>query len=88
MLYVYWKLSFKSIMNELDGSPTEELDLLIRWLGPESSKQIDNIRAYNAANPADAVNEIWNRLEQRFGSPEIIESCLKQRIVSFSDHHD
>lgn len=75
-------------MNELDGSPTEELDLLIRWLGPESSKQTDNIRAYNAANPADAVNEIWNRLEQRFGSPEIIESCLKQRIVSFSDHHD
>jgi hypothetical protein len=29
------------------------------------------------------VNKIWNRLEQRFGSPEIIESCLKQRIVSF-----
>lgn len=83
MFFVSWKLSFKGIKNELDASPIEVLDLLIRCLGPEPSKQGANIRACNAANSADAVNTIWNRLEQRFGSPELIESGLKQRIVSF-----
>lgn len=58
--------SFKGIKNELDASPIEELDLLIRWLGPEPSKQAANIRACNAANSADAVNKIWNRQEQRY----------------------
>ena len=37
--YFMWKTSFKSIVKELGVTFTEELDLLCRWLGPESSRQ-------------------------------------------------
>lgn len=83
MHYMAWKLSFKGIMTELDVSPTEELDLLIRYLGPDSSKQASTLRAYNAGNPDGTVRKIWERLDLSFGAPEKVESFLKQRIVSF-----
>ncbi|XP_062619211.1 uncharacterized protein LOC134280770 [Saccostrea cucullata] len=83
MLYVSWKLNFKGIMKELDATATEELDLLVRWLGPASSRQANTIRACNADNSALAVQKIWERLEERFGSPEMLERSLKERITSF-----
>ncbi|XP_022345684.2 uncharacterized protein LOC111113788 [Crassostrea virginica] len=83
MLYVAWKLNFKGIMKELATTASEELDLLCRWLGPASARQANSIRACNADNPALAVKKIWERLEQRFGSPEIVEQILKDRITSF-----
>lgn len=83
MLYVSWKLNFKGIMKELGTTATEELDLIVRWLGPASSKQANSIRACNADNPALAVKKIWERLEERFGSPEMVERSLKERISSF-----
>lgn len=83
MLYVSWKLNFKRITRELGTTATEKLDLIVRWFGPASSKQANSIRACNADNPAQAVKKIWERLEERFGSPEMVERSLKERISSF-----
>ncbi|XP_056014066.1 uncharacterized protein LOC125674154 [Ostrea edulis] len=83
MLYNAWKLNFKGIMRELATTSTEELDLLVRWLGPASSRQASTIRACNADNSALAVKKIWERLEERFGLPEMVERSLKERITSF-----
>lgn len=47
------------------------------------AKQANSIRACNADNPALAVKKIWERLEERFGSPEMVERSLKERISSF-----
>ncbi|VDI09604.1 Hypothetical predicted protein [Mytilus galloprovincialis] len=81
--YSSWKISFQHIMTELDTNPLEQLDLLTKFLGPSSKQYAQNIRCANAHNPAIAVRLIWERLDARFGSPEIIESSLHSRIVNF-----
>ncbi|XP_052089785.1 uncharacterized protein LOC127726448 [Mytilus californianus] len=81
--YSSWKISFQHIMTELDTNPLEQLDLLIKFLGPSSKQHAQNIRCANANNPDTAVRLIWERLDARFGSPEMIESSLHSRIVNF-----
>ena len=49
--YRVWKVSFKSIVTKLKVTPFEELDLLVKWLGVDSSRQATNIRASNMNNP-------------------------------------
>ncbi|XP_052081778.1 uncharacterized protein LOC127719594 isoform X1 [Mytilus californianus] len=81
--YSSWKISFQHIMTELDTNPLEQLDLLMKYLGPSSKQHAQNIRCANANNPATAVRLIWERIDARFGSPEMIESSLHSRIVNF-----
>ncbi|CAG2233229.1 unnamed protein product [Mytilus edulis] len=38
-----WKACFKRIMSELEVNPSEELDLLVKYLGPESSSYAHSI---------------------------------------------
>ena len=49
--FLIWKTSFRSIMEELCVNPFEELDLLVKWLGPESSKYAQTIRTAYASQP-------------------------------------
>ncbi|XP_052087892.1 uncharacterized protein LOC127724930 [Mytilus californianus] len=81
--YLIWKASFRSIMHDLQVTPSEEMDLLIRWLGQESSKQAIRLRASNTHDPKKGLERIWNRLDERYGSPELIESTLKDKILKF-----
>ncbi|XP_070196629.1 uncharacterized protein [Littorina saxatilis] len=81
--FAVWKSSFISVMTELSVSPQEELDLLVKHLGFESSKYAQSIRASNAADPARGLRLLWRRLDERFGSPELVEARLRERIESF-----
>jgi hypothetical protein len=49
--YESWRTSYHSITKELGITPFEEIDLLVKWLGPESSRFAKSIRAANAHNP-------------------------------------
>lgn len=82
-MYIAWKSSFKNVMSELNVSPAEEVDLLVKWLGPNSSNQALRIRASNTVDPSQCLQKIWSRLEDRFGCPEIVEETLKRKIASF-----
>ena len=42
--YLGWKSTFKDVMYEIKASPIEELDLLIRYLGKSSSRQVSSIK--------------------------------------------
>lgn len=64
-------------------TPCEEFDLLIKWLGPESKKHARSLRASNASNPAKGLERLWERLYERYGSPEIVESSLKCKLATF-----
>jgi hypothetical protein len=44
------KASFKGIMEELQVSEAEQNDLLVKWLGTESSPHAVSIRSLNAGN--------------------------------------
>ena len=81
--YAVWKASFDNIMSELNVSPTEEMDLLIKWLGPESSKKAVSLRSANASNPQRGLERIWERLEDRYSSPEMVQALLHRKLASF-----
>lgn len=81
--YYTWKSTFENVMSELGASPLERLDLLIQNLGTNSKRQAMNIRSANPNEPSRALILIWERLDSRFGSPESIESSLKDRVSAF-----
>ncbi|XP_071138317.1 uncharacterized protein [Mytilus edulis] len=56
--YASWKATFKSITEELSVTASEEMDLLVKWLGRESSKFSQNIRASNVNNPNAGLRRI------------------------------
>ena len=78
-----WKETFKSVVNELRLSAREEIDLLLKWLGPSSTNQAWSIHASNANAPEKSLERIWQRLEERFAAPEIVHSTITRKISSF-----
>lgn len=78
--YASWKANFQSIAKELILSTQEELDLLIKHLGSESSKYATSIRSYSAHDPAKGREQIWLRLDERYGRPEMVEASLKKKL--------
>ena len=70
-------------MEELNIGPTEELELLIKWLGPVSSKYARSIKISNIDRPTVGVARLWDRLDHRYGCPEMVEAALKQKIEQF-----
>lgn len=81
--YLCWKSSFLNATKTLNFNEAEEVDLLIKSLGPESSKHAKRIKAVNINKPYMAVDLIWERLEQEYGSPEAIEGALFTKLEQF-----
>ena len=81
--YFVWKSSFENVLTNLQVTDFEQLDLLIKWLGPESSLYAQSIRAANADKPARALRLLWKRLDQRYGSPGRIE-CVEGQASQVS----
>ena len=81
--YYAWKASFKCITEELSVTDSEQIDLMVKWLSPESSKQARSIRACNAENPSKGLTLLWKRLDDRYGSPEMMEASLKKKLENF-----
>ncbi|XP_056017478.1 uncharacterized protein LOC130053872 [Ostrea edulis] len=78
-----WKKTFRDVVSELNLSAAEEVDLLIRYLGPESKKSAITIRSANYSDPNCAKDRIWQRLSDRYARPEMVESSVKQKLLSF-----
>lgn len=70
-------------MLELDAKPEEEFYFLIKYTSNSSQQQIISIKSANSHNPRRGLQRIWKRLEERFGSPELIERSLKTKLNSF-----
>ena len=81
--YAVWKTSFQGIVEELDCTPVEELDLLVKWLGPESKKYAMSICTSNANCPSRGLQRLWERLDERYGCPEMVEAALKNKLATF-----
>ncbi|KAI4900717.1 hypothetical protein NFI96_009187 [Prochilodus magdalenae] len=81
--YWAWKASFHSSTEDLMLSAREELDLLCKWLGPSSSEQARRIRAVHIHNPPSGLRMLWQRLEDVYGSPEVIENALLKKVEDF-----
>ena len=81
--FATWKSSFDAIMCELNVIANEEIDLLIKYLGPESL--LLSLRAANAGNPVRGLERIWERFEDRYASPELVQPSEKVSAVSKTD---
>ena len=81
--YPSWKTTFQSVVKELSVNSAQELDLLVRWLGPESKEYAKSIRAANADNPVHGCELLWDRLNERYGAPERVEETLQKKLRDF-----
>ncbi|KAL5020965.1 hypothetical protein ScPMuIL_000120, partial [Solemya velum] len=78
-----WKTTFCAVIEEIRVTPSEELDLLCKWLGPESARHAQSIRSSSVGNHAMGLRRLWQRLEERYGSAELIEASLRNKLSNF-----
>jgi len=78
-----WKCTFKDATKELGISPAEEVDLLIKWLGPESKRSAISLKNANASDPTAGLASIWERLEERYGAVESVYHSVLTNLQSF-----
>ena len=57
-----WKSTFYRAITGLGLSAGEELDLLNKWLGKESSEQARRLKAVNIRYPQVGLMMVWQRL--------------------------
>lgn len=55
----------------------------MKWLGPNSSEHAKRIREVNITQPTRGLRLIWERLQQCYGSAEVIEDALFKRLDAF-----
>ncbi|XP_051761660.1 uncharacterized protein LOC127518698 isoform X2 [Ctenopharyngodon idella] len=78
--YWAWESSFQGTISGLGLSPAEELDLLIKYLGRESSEHARRLKTVYIRKPSAALIMTWQRLEEIYGSPEAIEHALFAKL--------
>ncbi|XP_073435740.1 uncharacterized protein [Dendrobates tinctorius] len=81
--YRAWRSSLKNAIRDLELSASEEVDLLIKWLGKDSAEHAKRIRDICINHPSRGRALIWERLDECFGSPEVIENTLFKRVEDF-----
>ncbi|KAL2089355.1 hypothetical protein ACEWY4_014043 [Coilia grayii] len=81
--YRAWRSSFLNAINDLNLSASEELDLLTKWLGKESSNYVRRLRSVHIGNPHAALQMVWARLNEVYCSPEAIEQALLTKLDNF-----
>lgn len=81
--YWAWKASFVNSTSDLNLTPREELDLLTKWLEPQSAEQAKRIRAVHINNASSGFKMVWQRLKECYGSAEMIENALLKKLEEF-----
>lgn len=51
--------------------------------GKYSANLAKSIRNANASNPERSLTHIWNRLNDRFANPEVVESYIMRKLARF-----
>ena len=81
--YMSWKSTFTSVRSEIDASPEEEIDLLIKWLGPTSRADVISLKAAYSHDRKEGLRKIWDRLDEIYGSAESIYQSTLKKLNSF-----
>ena len=76
-----WKSSFSELVKEIGVTPSEEMNLLLKWLGVESKKHALSIKSTH--DPVKGFQRIWEHLEDRYGSPEMIHTAVLKKLNDF-----
>ena len=81
--YRAWKHSFLNTTKGLNLTCSEEMGLLVKWLGKESAKHASRLRNAHPNRPEKGLQMMWDRLDTCYGSPELVERALLERVDRF-----
>jgi len=81
--YQAWKASFTDVVREMGVSPAEEIDLLIKWLGPDSKRHAVTLRSAYNTDYVSGLKKIWERLDDRYGSVESVHQSVMSKLERF-----
>lgn len=81
--YRAWYISFTNTINGINLSAAQQLDLMTKWLGKESSEYVKRICSVYVGNPTEVLRKAWKRVHDCYVTPEIMERLLFQRLDSF-----
>lgn len=79
--YRAWKKSYSNATQGLGLTATEELDLMTKWLGRESSDHVKRLRSAHVTNPATTLKKAWERLKEYYAAPQIIKKSLSTSLT-------
>ena len=68
-------------MKELNVTPFEELDLLVKWLGNDSRQHAMSIRAANTQGPTRGFRK---NLGEAGGCAEMVDNSLNKKLLGIS----
>ena len=78
--YISWKFTFKEVMEEIDASPSVEIDIMLKHLRDEPYEQVKSIHNSNSSDSSCALKKAWERLDSFYGSPDRIAKSLKKKL--------
>lgn len=56
---------------------------MIKWLGEESAEHAKRIRSVHVFDVTKALRLVWQRLEECYGSAEVVEDSLLRKVEDF-----
>ncbi|XP_059836403.1 uncharacterized protein LOC132399729 [Hypanus sabinus] len=81
--YCAWYSTFTNTIDGIQLRATQELDLMVKWLGKESCEQVRRIRSVYINKTELALSKAWERLREGYAAPEIIEAALYRCLENF-----
>ncbi|XP_006812352.1 uncharacterized protein LOC102804307 [Saccoglossus kowalevskii] len=81
--YRAWKALMMSTISELNVPPSQQVNLIMRWLGNSSRELVTPLQSVYVDKPIEALKHIWNLLDQTYGAVEVIEQDLMNRLQEF-----
>ena len=82
--FIEWKASFTSLIGQRAISPAEKLYYLKRYVGGQARKVLEG-SFYRSDK--DAYGEAWNKLNQRYGQPFVIQRAFRERLANWPKIH-
>ena len=87
-LFHPWKMAFKAMISDAEGSTINEVNYLRSFTSGEPQRLVDNYRKRQQHDPSELLRSLWGELERRFGNPAMITNALLERMhemAGFSD---
>lgn len=78
--FIEWKAAFVSLIDGRAISSADKLHYLKRYVGGPARKSLDGI-FYR--NDDEAYNDAWNKLNQRYGQPFVIQKAFREKLAKW-----
>lgn len=78
--FIEWKAAFVSLIDGKAISSADKLHYLKRYVGGPARKSLDGI-FYR--NDEEAYNDAWNKLNQRYGQPFVIQKAFREKLAKW-----